>query len=121
MGYNIKMDVCPFCHQKVLPEYFFCPNCGTKLNSAPLSTGAAAQAGLYAFSAVLPFILFLFVTRWRGVKYLKSKDKKTRNIGITACAILALSTILTIWLAYVWTQATIKSSLDSINTDFSGF
>ena len=125
MSYTIHMEsnresVCSYCHNKVLPEYYFCPNCGTKLDLAPLSTTVATQIYIYAFSLVLPMICFLFVTRWPGVKYLKSKDEKTKKIGIIACTVLAISTILTIYLAYAWTQSAIKSSIDSINTDFSG-
>lgn len=111
--------LCPVCHQSVLPQYYFCPNCGTKLNAAPLSTSAMAQAGLYAFSIILPVICFIMVTRWQGIKYLKSSDQKTKNIGITACVILALSTIITIWLAVVWTQSAIQSLINSINADLS--
>lgn len=111
-------NICSYCHQKLLPEYYFCPNCGAKINSTPLSTTAGTQAGIYAFSAILPMICFIFVTKWPGVKYLKSKEEKAHKIGIVACVILTVSTILTIYLAYVWTQATIKSSIDSINTDF---
>jgi hypothetical protein len=110
---------CSVCHQPVLATYYFCPNCGNNLNQAPLSTSLWSQVSLYAFSLILPMILFLFVTKWPGVKYLRSEDKKTKNIGIIACTILAVSTILTIWLAYVWTQSAIQSSVNSINTDMS--
>ena len=110
-------NVCLVCHQPVLPEYYFCPNCGNKINSAPLSTSAQTQAGLYFFSAILPLILFIGIPKWKGLKYLKSKDPKTKKIGIIACVILAVSIILTIFLAYVWTKQTIQSAIDSINLD----
>ena len=110
--------ICSTCHQTLLPQYYFCPNCGAKVNEAPLSTTLQAQLGVYAFSIILPMICFIFVTKWPGVKYLKSNDQKTKNIGIIACVILGLSTILTIWLAYVWTQSAIQSSINSVNTDF---
>jgi hypothetical protein len=110
--------ICEVCHQSILPQYYFCPNCGTKLNSAPLAVTATAQTGLYLWSAVLPMILFIGITKWKGVKYLKSKDQKTKTIGAVACAILLLSTIFTIWYAYAWTQNLIQSTVESINTDF---
>ncbi len=112
------LGVCPTCHQPVLPEYYFCPNCGTKLNSAPLSTTTATQVGLYAFSIVLPMICFLFVTRWQGVKYYKSQDPKAQLIGRIAWGLLILSTMFTIWLAVVGTQALTQSTINGINQDF---
>jgi hypothetical protein len=111
--------VCPYCHQPILSSYYFCPNCGTKLNAASFSTSASAQTALYAFSIILPPMCFLFVTRWQGWKYYKSKDPKTRQIGLNAIVLLALSTVVTIWLAYTWTQDAIQASVASINQDFS--
>jgi hypothetical protein len=109
---------CPVCHQPILPQYYFCPNCGTKLNQAPLSTTTLDQIKLYAFSIVLPMICFLFVTKWSGTKYIKSQDPKTKQIGQIAWALLIISTIFTIYLAYVWTEKAIQSSVNSINSDF---
>jgi len=113
-------NVCPTCHQPVLPQYYFCPNCGTKINEAPLSTTAGTQTLVYLFSIVLPMICFIFVTRWPGIKYYKSSDQKAHQIGQIAWALLIISTIITIGLVYMWTQQIIQSSVNSINTDFSG-
>jgi hypothetical protein len=111
--------VCPYCHQSVLPAYYFCPNCGTKLNLAPLSTSIGTQAWIYAFSAILPMILFIYVTKWPAITYYKSSDQKAKSIGTIAIAILAASTLITIWLGYVWTMEAIQSSVNSINADMS--
>jgi hypothetical protein len=115
----MESNICSVCHQPILSQYYFCPNCGVKLNSAPLSTTAKTQAWIYAFSVILPMICFIFVTRWPGVKYFKSNDPKARQIGKVAWTLLIFSTIITIWLVYVWTQQTIQSSINSINTDFN--
>ena len=112
---------CPVCHQPILSQYYFCPNCGTKINSTPLSTTPQTQAWIYAFSIILPMICCIFVTRWPGIKYYKSNDPKAKQIGQIAWAILILSTILTIWFAYVLTQRMIQSSIDSINVDMGSF
>lgn len=114
-------NICGTCHQQILPEYYFCPNCGTNLKPVPLPVDVSAQVKIYAFSIVLPMIAFIFVTKWEGVKYLKSNDPKEKQIGQIACLILALSTIFCIWYAVVWTQNFIKSQLDSINTDLSSY
>lgn len=113
-------NICPVCHQPTLPQYYFCPNCGKELVSAPLKTDTTTQAWIYAFSIILPLILFLYVTRWPGTKYFKSNDPKAKKIGMIAWGLLLLSTILTIWLVSFLTQKAIQSSLDSINADFSG-
>ena len=113
-------EVCSTCHQPILPQYYFCPNCGTKLNLAPLATDIAAQVKLYAFSIILPAICFLFVTRWQGMKYVRSQDPKARQMGQIAWVLIILSTIFLIWLAVVWTQNEIQSQINAINTDFSG-
>ena len=114
------INTCSVCHQPVLSSYYFCPNCGNKLSQAPLSTTIATQVGIYAFSIILPFIGFIFVTRWPGVKYFKSEDPKTKQIGQIAWLLILLSTVLLVWLSITWAQAYIKSTVDSINTDFSG-
>jgi len=114
-------SVCPTCHQPVLPQYYFCPNCGAKLNVAQLSTTAQTQAWIYAFSLVLPMVAFIFVTKWPGLKYYKSNDPKAKQIGQIAWAILIISTIAVIWFAITWTQKTIQSSINSINTDMGGY
>lgn len=114
-----SVPMCFVCHKNVLPEYYFCPNCGNNLHPTPLSTSIESQILLYSFSLILPMICFLFVTKWKGLKYLRSKDQKTKRIGIIACVILAVSFILAIYSVTVWTQNFVQSSLDSINTDFN--
>ena len=112
---------CPTCHQPVLSQYYFCPNCGTKLHSPALSTSVATQAWIYLFSIALPTICFLFVTRWPGMKYIKSDDEKTKQIGQIAWFLLILSTICTIWFAIVWTQNYINATVQGINADLSNY
>src|ERR1035437_6063078 len=111
--------VCSVCHQPILPQYYFCPNCGTKINSAPLSTTVATQAWIYTLSIILPAFAFIFVKKWPGVKYFKSKDPKAKQIGQIAWTLLILSTIATIWYVTVWTQNYIQDTVKSINADMS--
>ena len=117
---NLISGACPNCHQPVLAQYYFCPNCGYNLNTAPLSTTAGMQAQIYLFSIVLPFILFLFIGKWPATKYVKSDDPKAKQIGYIAWALLIISTIAIIWLSIVWTQSMIQSTVNGINTDFTG-
>lgn len=114
-----EAGACPVCHQPVLSSYYFCPNCGTKLNSAPLSTTVATEAWIYAFSAILPLLAYIFITKWPGIKYFKSKDPKAKRIGGIALAILIFSSIITIWLAVVWVQGAMQSAIDSVTAEMS--
>ncbi len=110
-------NLCSVCHQPTLPQYYFCPNCGAKLNSAPLSTTLVSQLGIYLFSLILPSICFIFITRWPGLKYFKSNDPKAKLIGEVAWTLLILSTVITFWLVFVWTQGAVQSLTNSLNAD----
>ena len=103
----------------MLATYHFCPNCGTTLDVAPLSTTLITQVWIYAFSIILPLICFIMVTRWPGITYFRSSDPKAKSIGLTAIVLLTLSTIITIWLAYISVQTAINYSLSSLNVDTS--
>src|SRR5580700_568205 len=91
--------VCPYCHQPILPTYYYCPNCGTNLRASQLPTTEAAQAWLYIFSIILPMIGFLLISKWKGWKYYKSQDQKTHQIGQIALALCIISTVGTLWYA----------------------
>ncbi len=106
--------VCPACHQPVQPEFYFCPNCGKLLREKPLSTSLETKAWIYALSIIMPFLAFLAISYWPGVKYLRSSDEEVRQIGIIATVLMVLSTILMVWLTIVWVQSAVQSSLNSI-------
>ena len=101
--------VCPQCHQPVTPEEYYCPNCGKKLSEPPLSTSLGAQLWLYAFSLILPFIGYLAISYWQGIKYARSDDPKAQEIGWIAIGLLAVSSIFTIWQVTVWINSFIQT------------
>jgi len=84
--------VCPFCHFSISGPVYFCPNCGKKINDPPITT--IKQIGVYLLSILLPPLGL-----WPGIKYLFSKDQKTRTVGVIAIILTILSTIITLWLS----------------------
>ena len=100
-----RKKICPQCHQPILPEYYFCPNCGKKLEEVPLSTSIWAQLWLYIFTLiVMPFTGYLTYRHWQGIAYLKSKDPKARRIGLISIVLLISTIVFLIW--SIWTGIT---------------
>lgn len=112
--------ICPRCHFPVKPEYYFCPNCGAKLSEPPMSTGVVDQLLLYAFSIILPWIAYLAITKWQGIKYLRSPDTRAKQIGLIALILLVASSVIAVWLTTVWIQGYIQQSLNDVNNLGSG-
>lgn len=112
---------CSVCHQAILPEYYFCPNCGNKVSSPPLLTTSFAQLKLYLHSLILPSICFITIGRWKGIQYMKSNDQKTKTIGMVSGAILIISIITTFWIVVTTTQKIIDDSVKSINQALIGY
>lgn len=116
----VKRSICPHCHQPVLPEYYFCPNCGEKLEDVPLSTSIWAQIKLYSFTFIwMPLTAYLVYTKWKGYKYFKSEDPKAQRIGTVAMVLLAISIIIfvwTTWASIVWLLQYIKAQETNVNS-----
>jgi hypothetical protein len=116
----VVSPICPRCHLPTKPEYYFCPNCGAKLTEPPLGTGVVDQLLLYAFSIVLPWIAYLAITKWQGIKYLRAPDRDTKRIGIIALILLVASSIVAFWLVTVLIQGYIQQSLTDVSNINSG-
>ena len=120
---NSFSGFCSICHQPILRAYYFCPNCGARVDGreVPLDTTITAQVKIYLLSIIQPMFLFLFYTRWHGIKYFKSSDPKAHQIGQIAWAIMIISIIVTAYfsyLSYVWMTQTLQSSIsNSMSTD----
>ncbi len=114
-----RKAICPQCHQPVLPEYYYCPNCGKKLEERPLSTGIGAQLWLYTYTLVImPLTAYLAYKSWKGVAYFRSEDPKAKRIGLIAIILLVGTIIFVIWSTWasiVWFQGYIKAQQASPN------
>jgi len=108
-------QICPRCHLPTRPEYYYCPNCGAKLTEPPLGTGLVDQLLLYAFSIILPWIAYLAITKWQGIKYLRAPDSRAKQIGLIALVLLIVSSVIALWLTTMWIQGYIQSSLNDVN------
>ena len=107
--------ICPRCHFVVRPEYYYCPNCGAKLTEPPIGVGLFDQLLLYAFSIILPWIAYLAITKWQGIKYLRAPSAQAKQIGFIALGLLVVSSIIMFWLTTMWVQGYIQQSLNSVN------
>lgn len=117
----VQQESCAFCHQPLLPQYYFCPNCGKQIHQPPLPTGIGAQLSLYALSIILPSLCFLFIRNWKGIEYLKEKNGTSKIIGTIACTLLLLSTVLTFWYAYKVTQDIVQKAMKSTEANMNDF
>jgi len=105
-------QVCPVCHQDVLPNYYFCPNCGTNLKGITAPVSAIVQIGLYALALFLPPLGL-----WPGVKYLMKKNKQAKIVGGVTIALTLISSIVTIW----WIFSIFNGYMAEVNELMTGF
>ena len=91
--------ICPQCHQPVLTNYYFCPNCGNNLKEKPEPVSIPTQIGIYALSIFLPPLGL-----WPGIKYARKKYPPVKWVGIVAIILTVISTIVTVWSIFVLFQ-----------------
>jgi hypothetical protein len=115
-----KPMICPRCHFPVKPEYYYCPNCGAKLTEPPLGVGLLDQLLLYAFSLVLPWIAYLAITKWQGIKYLRAPGSRAKQMGLIALVLLVISSIAMFWVTTAWVQSYVQQSVNDVNNLGSG-
>ncbi|HUD09536.1 MAG TPA: zinc ribbon domain-containing protein [Patescibacteria group bacterium] len=88
----MEQTICPFCHFPLSQTYYFCPNCGKKISEPPITI--LKQIGVYLLSIFLPPLGL-----WPGIRYLLSKNQKTKKVGAIAIFLTILSTIITLWIS----------------------
>lgn len=107
-------SICSKCHYSLLPEFYFCPNCGEKI--IILSTGVWAQTKLYMHSIILPFLCYLTISKWYGIRYVRSDNTKTKIVGMVAIVLLLSSTVFVIWYSIYITEQFLSSASSNINS-----
>jgi len=88
---------CRYCGAHILPEDYFCPNCGKELRVKPVSMGIWKQIGIYLLSFLLPPLGL-----WPGIKYLRQPDKKVKTVGIVSILLTVISIALTFWITAIF-------------------
>jgi hypothetical protein len=106
---------CPYCKNQIDEAVFYCPVCGKKIKSPPVSTAFWPVAGLYTLSLLLPpFGIGL------TIRYLKSPDPKAKKIGIISLIMTSFALVFVFWLTYYYTQK-ISQQVDREMQQYLGF
>lgn len=103
-------STCKYCGFTVSENFYFCPNCGKKLQEKLLSTSIGKQIYIYGLSILLPPLGLL-----PGFKYLLNKDPKAKLIGIVAIILTITSIIVTIWFFMQFLNTTITGPINQLD------
>src|SRR3989344_6044177 len=96
---NIPLT-CQICHQSIMPEWYFCPNCGKEFQPKPIKISAITQIGIYALSVLLPPLGL-----WPGIKYLAKNGQEAKIVGGVAIILTIVSSIITTRLIFYYLQS----------------
>ena len=83
------MNNCEKCKYQIQTDWYFCPNCGKILKEKPITI--RKQIGIYLVS----FFLAPLGLGW-GFRYIRSKDKKIKLVGIISIVLTVISMVLLI-------------------------
>lgn len=103
---------CPKCHQPVTLTDYFCPGCGKKIRSRPLSTSLTSQIVLYLKTLLLP----PFGLIW-GYRYLRQSDTASKIVGLVTIIITAVETV---WLVEA-TVAAVNTVQQQLNQQINSY
>ena len=106
--------MCPICSFQLVPEWYFCPNCGKQLKEAPIVISIPKQILIYAVS----FFLAPFGLSW-GLKYIKYKDRHVKIVGIISLVLTFLSIIMMLF-AFKYTMDQYSKTLNSLTNPNMG-
>ena len=108
--------LCPRCHQPILPEWYFCANCGKSLREKPPSTTWITQTGLYLLSIFLPPLGL-----WPGMKYIRSSYAPARRVGIIIIILTVISLVVGFVILEQWLSNAVQQATNSDLIGLSGF
>jgi len=108
---NNSSVICPTCHQPILDQYYFCPNCGFNIKEKPNVISIPAQIGWYIFAIILPPLGL-----WPGVKLIMKPSTQSKRVGAITIILTLTSTILMSWAII----SLFNSYLEQLNSTFYG-
>ena len=100
------INICPSCHQPVIPNYYFCPNCGKNLRPRPLSTSTSTQVLLYLKSLLLPPLGIIW-----GIRYIRQSDVSSKLVGLFTILITIIEIVFLIQTT-VYTVNTVNQQIN---------
>jgi hypothetical protein len=103
---------CPKCRQPITLIDYFCPNCGKKIRSRPLSTSFFSLLFLLLKTLLLP----PFGLIW-GYRYLRQSDTTSKLVGLV---VIVVTIIETVWLVEV-TITTFNTVQQQINQQINSY
>ncbi len=94
-----KNSVCKSCQNPVSETFYYCPYCGKKLRTPPLSTSFWKQIGIYLFAVLFPPLGLI-----PGIRYLSQPDDKSKVIGLVVILLTGFALMAGIYYGIVFLQ-----------------
>lgn len=91
--------VCKSCQNPIAETFYFCPYCGKKLKSAPLSTSVGKQIGVYLLAVLVPPFGII-----PGIKYLNQPDDKSKVVGLVTILLTGFTFLAGVYFGMVLWQ-----------------
>lgn len=103
---------CPKCAGSISENDYFCPHCGKKIKTPPISTSLGTQILAYLVAVFAPpFGL------WYTYRYFKNGDKLSKNIAIATIILTIVSLVVTVWtteLLFTYVNRQVQTQLDGL-------
>ncbi len=103
---------CRKCGGAISETDYFCPHCGKKIKTPPISTALGTQILAYLVSVfVPPFGL------WYTYRYFRNGDPRSKKIAIATIVLTVASIILTVWtteLLFTYLNRQVQNQLDGL-------
>lgn len=63
---------------------------------------------------------FIFITRWHGMRYIRSGDPKKKMVGTIALTLMIITTVALIWYTVIVTNRAINAATNDLNELMNG-
>lgn len=94
-----KSLICKACQNPISETYYFCPYCGKKLKSPPLSTSIGRQIGVYLLAVLVPPFGLI-----PGIRYLNQPDDRSKIVGLVTILLTGFTFMACVYYGMVFWQ-----------------